>query len=134
MMTTPQYQYEYRRPHIFAWIVVGLLALLVVGALISPIIYPRLATPAYPGFPGVYPYFFFPFGLIFLFILVFIVVRFAFWGWGWRRNGWYGGYGMGGDPEQILRRRYARGEITKEQFDQMLRDLRASSQQQTSAR
>jgi uncharacterized membrane protein len=28
------------------------------------------------------------------------------------------------DAEEILRQRYARGEITKEQFDQMLRDLR----------
>lgn len=37
--------------------------------------------------------------------------------------------GMGGmngsmDAEEILRQRYARGEITKEQYDQMLRDLR----------
>ena len=30
------------------------------------------------------------------------------------------------DAEEILRQRYARGEITKEQFDQMLRDLRES--------
>ena len=28
------------------------------------------------------------------------------------------------DAEEILRQRYARGEITKEQFDQMQRDLR----------
>jgi len=34
--------------------------------------------------------------------------------------------GMGGsmDAEEIVRQRYARGEITKEQFDQMLSDLR----------
>jgi putative membrane protein len=30
------------------------------------------------------------------------------------------------EPVRILRQRYARGEITKEQFDQMLRDLSKS--------
>lgn len=65
----------------------------------------------------------FPFGLIIFFIFLFLifgVVRWAFWGWGWRR-GAYGGYFS--DPKQILKRRYAKGEITKEQFDQMMRDL-----------
>lgn len=49
----------------------------------------------------------------------------------WRYAGWRGyGYGLSGprlrafDPAvQMLRERYARGEITKEQFDAMLRDL-----------
>jgi putative membrane protein len=32
--------------------------------------------------------------------------------------------GTGSRPEEILRERYARGEITREQYDQMRRDLR----------
>jgi putative membrane protein len=35
------------------------------------------------------------------------------------------GTGGGGDsPEAILKRRYAKGEINKEQYEQMLQDLR----------
>lgn len=77
-----------------------------------------------PGMPYYgYPWFgwmFFPFG-IFFFIFLFFVFRIAFWGggWGWRRRYWYG-YS---DANEILRQRYARGDITKEQFEQMSRDL-----------
>ncbi len=45
-------------------------------------------------------------------------------GWPWLRR-WFGGQGPAiGAPEEpaageILRRRYARGEITREQFDEM---------------
>lgn len=35
------------------------------------------------------------------------------------------GFGYGGREYRILRQRYARGEITKEQYDQMLKDLQA---------
>jgi putative membrane protein len=74
-----------------------------------------------------YPFyrpFFFPFDFLFAIFLIFIifgVLRWVFWGWGWgyRRRYWRHGYG----PYYILRERYAKGEITKEQFDQMMRDL-----------
>lgn len=63
------------------------------------------------------------FGVVFLFILAFMVVRFAFWGSRGRQTGYrWSNF----DAEEILRQRYARGEISKEQFDQMLRDLRES--------
>ncbi len=64
-------------------------------------------------------------GFLFVCFLVMIVFRFIFWGSGHHRMG-CGMGGMGGslDAEEIIRQRYARGEITKEQFDQMLRDLR----------
>lgn len=32
--------------------------------------------------------------------------------------------GHGDTPEQILKRRYARGEITREEYDRILNDLR----------
>jgi putative membrane protein len=75
----------------------------------------------YNGYPVFGWWFFFPFGFFFIFFILFFVGRFIFWpwGWGWRRRYWYG-YG---DAREILRQRYARGEITKEQFDQMTRDL-----------
>jgi putative membrane protein len=83
-------------------------------------------------FPGTYytgpaPYyggwfffpFFFPFGFLFFFLIIFALGRLLFWPWGWRRGYWYH-HDEAGD---ILRQRYARGELTKEQFDQMSRDL-----------
>jgi len=85
-------------------------------------IYP--AGPAYYGYPA-FGWFFFPFGFFFFLIFLFFIFRVIFWGWGWgggwgwRRKYWYG-YG---DAHEILRHGYARGEITKEQYDQMSRDL-----------
>jgi putative membrane protein len=112
-----------RRPlHIFGWIVIGLLALLVVGSLALWGI--SLATGHAPFFfAGQYPFFFFfPLGFIFFIFFVFFIVRLVFWGGWW---GWRGGYRRyyWTDAKEVLRQRYARGEITKEQFDQMNRDL-----------
>jgi hypothetical membrane protein/uncharacterized membrane protein len=72
------------------------------------------------GFFPWFPFFwFFPFvGLL----VVFFFVKWAFWGWGW---GWSSGeWGYRGNAERILENRYARGELTREQFEQMRRDLR----------
>jgi putative membrane protein len=76
-------------------------------------------------FSGTYPRpgFFFPFGLLFLLFIVFFVVRVVFWSARW--GGGSGQRGRGG-PRAILRARYARGEITREQFQQMMRDLNDS--------
>src|SRR5437867_1298543 len=65
-------------------------------------------------------------GNIFVFFLFFLF-RGLFWGWGgwgWRGYSMYGGYHDG--AAEILRRRYASGEITKDQFDQMMRDIEQS--------
>ena len=77
----------------------------------------------YYGFPGFSGWFFFPFGFFSIFFILFLVSRLVFWPWG---RGWGLRHGYGyhyGDANEILRQRYARGEITKEQFDQMMRDL-----------
>jgi putative membrane protein len=61
-------------------------------------------------------------GFILVCFLIMMALRFTVWGpWNHRM-----GCGMGGslEAEEILRQRYARGEVTKEQYDQMLRDLR----------
>jgi len=75
--------------------------------------------------PTAYYFPFFPFGIFWAFLLIFLVfgvLRWVFWGWGWgyRRRGYYWRYDR---AHQILRERYARGEITREQLDQMTRDL-----------
>ena len=74
---------------------------------------------------GPYPFFWpwFPFGILFLFVLVVFALRGAFWGpWGGRR-----GFGRYGDPARdILRRRYAAGELPQEQYREMLRVLEES--------
>jgi putative membrane protein len=63
-----------------------------------------------------------PFGWFFfipLFFIAFFALRFFWWGpWGGR--GWYN---HGDSAMQVLRERFARGEITKEQFEQMRNEL-----------
>ena len=64
-------------------------------------------------------------------------LRFAFWGP--RRWAYYGhhGYGYSGRENEayhILRERYARGEITKDQYDAMMRDLYQQPPKQTPPR
>jgi putative membrane protein len=111
--------------HTFAWVFVALAAFVIAVFALSWFIhpYPYAPTTAYYGYPW-WGWGFFPFGFIFFFIFIFFIFRVAFWGWGgwgWR-HGYYR-YGYGGDSREIIRQRYARGEITKEQFDQMMRDL-----------
>ena len=121
-------QTRHRRA-LMGWVIGGLVILLLAGLFVVPFLYGLPARP-YAYYP--FPFFFFPFGfLIFLFV-IFFAVRALFWGLGWGR-GWRGGYSRGywrgqgyyGDATEILRQRYARGEINKEQFDQMMRDLKA---------
>jgi putative membrane protein len=112
---------------IVGWGIIGLIA--VIGLSIALSLY---FAPWRPGGFN-YPFFFFPFqfgwlGAIFLIFIVFLVARWFFWPW---RGGAGGGYYSSSYPHQqrpdaasIVRERYAKGEITKEQFEQMLRDLR----------
>jgi uncharacterized membrane protein len=74
-----------------------------------------------------------PFGGVFLafFLLVlgFFIVRVIFWSFRTSRRRGYGHPGGPGGPgayrpERIARLRYARGEITREQFEQIMQDLR----------
>ncbi|MGA9840092.1 MAG: hypothetical protein WBF81_08645 [Thermoplasmata archaeon] len=71
------------------------------------------------------PYFGYWGGFFLIFILIwvsFLVIRIAFWSA--RVRG--GGYGRGPrrDPAvMVARQRYARGEITREQYDQIMTDL-----------
>ena len=96
-------------------------------AAISLILRP-FAGPYYPFAWG-----FIPFGFFFAVFWIFAVfwfVRWLFWPWRWGYSRRYWGYGWGyGDRAYyILRERYARGEITKDQYDQMMRDLEQQTQ------
>jgi putative membrane protein len=77
------------------------------------------------GFPML---FMFPIGIIILIIIGYVIYRGVWWGGGCcgGRYGYYRHYSSDEEKEnamEILRRRYARGEITKEQFEQMKRDI-----------
>jgi putative membrane protein len=114
------------RGHVWVGLLVVVAVLIVVPIVVSAIFYVlRPMGRAYFPFMGYYPIFFFPFGWVFGFLILFFLLRWIFWPWGWGSHRRYRGYL---DEYQILRVRYARGEITKEQFNQMTRDLQESSQ------
>ena len=105
-------------PRPFRWLLVPALVVVAFAAIVvGASFYFRPAAPQ-----GYYWWPWAPFGwflLIPLFFVAFFALRFFFWGW-WGGRGWY--Y-RGDSAMEVLRERFARGEITKEQFDQMRKDL-----------
>jgi putative membrane protein len=105
-----------------AWGLVGLIILVGVSIAASLIFFAsRSSGSIYPPFP------FFPFhlgllGAIFLIFIIFVVARLLFWPW--RRYNPNSYPQDRSDAREILRERYAKGEITKEQFEQMMQDLK----------
>jgi uncharacterized membrane protein len=63
-------------------------------------------------------------GGILLLLIIIWAVRWLFWPW---RARYYPYRYQDEDAESILKVRYAKGEIAKEQFEQMMRDLERSS-------
>jgi uncharacterized membrane protein len=104
-----------RRSSSWIWAPVGVLLTLGGIAIAVGLLYGRPQGPV-PWFP------FFGFWAFLWIFLLFGVVRWLLWpGWGYRW-GWRG-YWRGDDAVDIARERYARGEITKEQFEALIRDL-----------
>jgi putative membrane protein len=110
-------------PYVIAAVFVGI-ALLFLAVIAFPGAF-GISGPAYSSRYGLFGGFF---GLFFLLLICFFIVRVVFWG---TRAGRYGGrnrYGPGGGygsnrPMMVARMRYARGEITREQYDQIVQDL-----------
>ncbi len=75
------------------------------------------------GFGGYWMLFMIPIGLIVLVVIGYIVWRAVNWGGGCCGGGHYGHYGDRENAMEILRQRYARGEISKDQYEQMKRDI-----------
>jgi putative membrane protein len=108
----------------FRWIfLVPVIALVAIAATAI-----GLSAYYHPVAPSGAPYYwwpFFGFGWFFIIPVIFLVFfgfRLFFWeAWGW---GYWGRYGRYHDSAlETLRERFARGEITKEQFDEMARTL-----------
>ena len=100
---------------IVGWSMVGLVAVIGVAIAASLFFSPR-------PLGGFFPFPFGWFGGIFLIFIVFWLARWLIWPW-------RGGYGYQyRNAESILRERYAKGEITREQFQQMMDDLKHKTQ------
>ncbi len=107
------------------WLLVPILVAVSVVAIVAGIGLYFATTGVHPGVYYWFPFPFFPLIFIPVIFLFFFGFRWFFWGcWGWGR-GWSDGQYY--DPAMVaLRERYAKGEITKEQLDQMTKDLEQS--------
>lgn len=112
----------------FHWMWIGLAVMFILigaGVFISSVFRPAATNVTMMQFPFDFGWIW---GLVGLFFVIW-VFSWAFGGaWGhsrryYRRNYWYRD-----EAHDILRERYARGEITREQFDQMTRDLEQHAQ------
>jgi len=118
-----------RRPPRIHWfpIIIGVVFAVVAIILLLVLFFPTafgLPAPTGPYRYGLGGFFVF----FFVIIVLFFIVRVAFWS---TRASRYGRRYGGGPPREetmnrpamIARMRYARGEITREQYDQIMRDL-----------
>ncbi len=135
-MTEMDTMYNERRMHVGHWIRLGFL--LVFAVLVAAMIYFLfVVAPTMPAATAPYYSPFWGFGWLWIFLgffLVFGLLRLAVWGprWGWggySRHYGYGPYGRQNEAYHIIRERYARGEITKDQYEALMRDLYQAPQQ-----
>lgn len=110
-----------RRGMRFGWLLVGLILLAVFAFVIALTVRVFFRPTTMPYYGGGIFLFFFPFGVLVLFLIVIVIARLILWPWGggYRRAYWR----HHSEATEIVKARYARGEITKEQFDQLMRDL-----------
>ena len=111
-----------RPPRLWPWILIPVLGLVALAAFAIVGFFTVGAAGASPWpWWGFFPWF--PIvGMAIFFGFLCMVFVFRCFGGPW---GWEGGPGRGNDDRSgaILRERYAHGEITKEEFDAMRRDL-----------
>jgi len=109
---------ERRRGKVFVYIGLAVMLVLIGVAVLLGALYGNPGAIYYPYPFGFSFYWFWPmFGLFFA---AWAIASVVFWPW----RGRYMSRGRWGDTSyRILRERYAKGEITKEQFDRMMSDL-----------
>lgn len=126
-----------KEPRRIIGVIIGALIILLLGVFLIEII----LNPS--NFPQNDGSFYFPWGILgFIFILLVVgfIFRVLFWTFiGYDRDGrdfnryrhWHGRYWEYPErgAEHILDERYAKGEITREQYQQMLEDIRKGKQQ-----
>jgi putative membrane protein len=101
------------------WILVPILALAILAAVLAGFAFYGNSSH------GPFPYYGWlggPFFGWFFFIPLIFIAFFAF-RWFWWRPWGRGWYGYDDPAMETLRQRFARGEITKEQYEQMAKDL-----------
>ena len=128
---------QYReRPRRWHWlpIIIGAMFAIVAVLLLLIAFYPAwfgLTSGPYPyrwGFGGIFLVFF-------VLIVLFFIARVVFWStrasrYGRRHPGSANGNPGMNRPAMVARMRYARGEITREQYDQIMKDLARPPSQQ----
>ena len=110
-------------------IILGVVFAGVAAVLLLVLLFPAgfgLSSPPSPYRYGLGGFFL----VFFVLIVAFFIVRVAFWstrtsryGRRYGRGGANGPYYGANRPVMVARMRYARGEISKEQFDQIMKDL-----------
>jgi len=116
--------------------IIAIIAVVIAVAIILTVVFVYLSSRnpyyGYSGYGGMMGGFG-GFGMLFMIpivLIVLVIIGYAIWrGCGWGRGcggGHYRHYNSYGDREnamEILRQRYARGEISKEQYEQIKKDI-----------
>lgn len=106
-----------------AWGIIGLIVLIGISILI-PFLF---TTPISSGVHlplALFPFHFGFIGIIFLIFIIFLISRWIFWSNNCGNSSRYHSQNISnGDLQNVLKERYAKGEITKEQFEQIKKDL-----------
>ena len=118
---------EWRRARGFiAWGIFGLI-ILVAASIIASLLFFGTRSPV-TFYPFFFPFHFGWLGGIFIVLVFFLLARWVFLPW--RNGNTSSSHRQHHDDNgaiNILKERYAKGEITKEQFEQMRRDLEQHS-------
>lgn len=122
-------QHWTRAREFIAWGIFGLI-IVVSASIIASLLFlgPRASRNYYTFFPALFfPFHFGSVGGILIILMFFLIAKLIFLPW---RNGNTSNSHLRSNADEharnILKERYAKGEITKEQFEQMMLDIKRS--------